>query len=303
MPVEKCKLKIDENQHEIEVRGTPMFPCGGYVSNISKHLTGDIPWHWHEEIEVIVVQSGAMRARLNGTDFALRAGDGAFVNANMLHAMQVVGDAECTLHSLVFHPSLISGAAESVFQQRYVRPLLACCALPGIPLCGKAGWQQQAVQCIREAYEAYATEQFGYELIVRERLSHMWYLILLNHRAVLAQEDQRVYPDTVRIKIMLGFLHQHYAEPMNLQRIAKAASISERECLRCFQKTIGMSPMQYALKYRISVAARLLANTHMPITEVCGQTGFDDPSYFSKIFKRWMRHTPTMYRKLQQNCP
>lgn len=65
-------------------------------------------------------------------------------------------------------------------------------------------------------------------------------------------------------------------------------------------KNIRITPIQYLLKYRISVAARLLENTDISITEICNRVGFDNPSYFSKIFKRFMRFTPSDYRKQQK---
>lgn len=294
MPIQTCKLILDTGRRELEVRGTPMFPCGGY------NVTGDIPWHWHEEIEVVVVRSGTLHVSLTGMDFTLQKGEGAFINSNVLHSIQIVGDAGCTYNSFVFHANLISGATESVFEQRYVRPLLGCDILPGVTFYCEIEWQRQAVQCIREAYEAYDMEDFGYELLVRENLSHMWYLIVKNMQSVMEQQNQSESQDTVRIKVMLDFLHQHYTEPLELQQIAAAASISERECLRCFQKNIGMAPIQYLLKYRVSVSARLLADTDAPITEICNQIGFDSPSYFSKIFKRFMCSTPTIYRKRQR---
>lgn len=293
--IQTCKLIIDTNRHELEVRGTPMFPCGGY------NVTVDIPWHWHEEIEVVVVSSGTAHVSLTGMDFTLQKGEGVFINSNVLHSIQSVGDAGCTLNSFVFHAKLISGAPESVFEQRYVRPLLDCVILSGVTFYCEIEWQRQAVQCIREAYEAYDMEDYGYELLVREKLSHMWYLIVKNMQSVLEQQHRSESQDTVRIKGMLDFLHQHYTEPLELQQIAAAVSISERECLRCFQKNIGMAPIQYLLKYRVSVSARLLADTDAPITEICNQIGFDSPSYFSKIFKRFMCSTPTVYRKRRRN--
>ena len=96
---------------------------------------------------------------------------------------------------------------------------------------------------------------------------------------------------------MLDFIHTHFAESLDVSQIAHSANLSQRECLRCFQKTIGIPPIQYLLKYRISVAARLLTSSDMPITTICNDTGFDSPSYFSKLFKRWMGCTPTSYRK------
>jgi AraC-like DNA-binding protein len=297
MPIQTCKLILDTGRRELEVRGTPIFPCGGYFSDIRNNVTGDIPWHWHEEIEVVVVRSGALHVSLTGMDFTLQKGEGAFINSNVLHSAQIIGDAGCTLDSFVFHVNLIAGATESVFEQRYVRPLLECDVLPGIPFYFGTEWQCQAVQCIQEAYEVFGTEIFGYELLVREKLSHMWYLIVKNMQSILKQQNRSESQDTVRIKVMLDFLHQHYAEPLELQQIAAAASISERECLRCFKKNIGMAPIQYLLKYRVSVSARLLVDTDAPITEICNQIGFDSSSYFSKIFKRFMCFTPTAYRK------
>ncbi|KEI77785.1 AraC family transcriptional regulator [Clostridium botulinum A2 117] len=300
MSIETCKLILDTDQHELQVQGTPMFPCACYFSDISDNVTGDIPWHWHEEIEVVVVSSGAMNMSLNGVNFTLKKGEGALINSNVLHSMQIVGEAGCILNSFVFHPSLISGAAESVFEQRYVRPILGCDTLPGIPFHCGIEWQHQAVHCIQEAYKAYSKEEFGYELIVREKLSHMWYLIVKNMVSVLKNQNYNENHNIIRIKAMLDFLHHHYEEPLELQQIAAVVNISERECLRCFQKNIRITPIQYLLKYRISVAARLLENTDISITEICNRVGFDNPSYFSKIFKRFMRFTPSDYRKQQK---
>lgn len=61
---------------------------------------------------------------------------------------------------------------QKVFFQRYVRPLLKCDTLPGVPFYCGIEWQRQAVHCIQEAYEYYKEEEFAYELIVREKLSH-----------------------------------------------------------------------------------------------------------------------------------
>jgi len=69
------------------------------------------------------------------------------------------------------------------------------------------------------------------------------------------------------------------------------------ECLRCFKKTIGISPMQYLLKHRITVAARLLVESHLNITEIGDLSGFENPSHFARTFKHVMSCTPSEYRK------
>lgn len=90
---------------------------------------------------------------------------------------------------------------------------------------------------------------------------------------------------------------KNYSEDISLADIAKEAFIGEREALRCFARTIGISPIEYLLKYRIYTAAEMLRNSEQPIAEICLQTGFNSPSYFSKVFCRMLGTTPREYRK------
>lgn len=164
-----------------------------------------------------------------------------------------------------------------------MRPLLDCNILPGVPFYCEIEWQCQAVQCIREATEIYDLKNFGYELLMREKLSRMWYLIVKNMQSLLEQQNRSESQDTVRINAMLDFLHQHYAEPLKLQQVAATANISKRECLRCFQKTIRMTPIQYLLTYRVSVSARLLTDTDAPSQKFAIRLVLTAPAIFPRF--------------------
>lgn len=295
MPVKPCPLTIDHHNRETANRGTPMFPCGGYVTTVDEGLCQDIPWHWHDEVEVLVVRSGALSLQLIGRQVEIRAGEGAFINAGVLQAARAAGGA-CELNSLVFHPGLVAGAAQGAVEQRYVRPLLECCALPVIPLKAGNRWQQGAVGDIRGAFEALEAGAYGHELLVREKLSHLWFLLVQNHEDLLSQSSSAGV-DAQRMKEMLGFVHQSFAQAITLADISNAAAISERECLRCFKRAIRQTPMKYLLAHRISAAANLLKTTTLSITEIGQRCGFESPSYFSMSFKKAMDMTPKEYRQ------
>ena len=299
MPVKPCPLSIDANHREIENRGTPMFPCGGYTLEIGHPIYQGIPWHWHDEAEVLTVNRGALTLELMNRRYQIQQGEGAFINAGVLHSATALGERRCEVQSLVFHPSLIAGAAGSSVEQRYVRPLLECCEMPGVPLKNDVLWQDEAVQSIRDAFDLYGSESFGYEFQVREKLSHIWFLIVNHHQNLLSRQTPGNM-DVSRLKDMLSFIHEHCAEPITLSDIAKAAAIGQRECLRCFKRTIGQTPMNYLLKHRISSAAGLLEKTDLSITEICRHSGFESPSYFSFTFKKLVEMTPKEYRRLHQ---
>ena len=299
MPVQKHrrKLNIDINGHETEVRGNTMFPCSAYWWDLTNPLFDEIPWHWHEEIEVLFVKAGTLRLRINDNTLLLKKGEGFFINSNVVHSIRTASHEVSTLNSLVFNADILSGPSESVFAHNFVRPLMHCHELPFIFFRPDTEWMRTASKCINDAYVAYDEEEFGYELVVREKMSHMLYQIITNNRKTITMQLKSEDRDIIRLKTMMSYIHQNYPDKISLKQIAAVANISERECLRCFNKTIGISPVQYLLKYRLSVASNLLEDTDLTMTEICGKTGFDNSSHFSRAFKSNMNCTPSEYRK------
>ena len=297
MNVFTCKLLLDTNRKELIEHGTTLFPCARYHCDLHEFYNDEIPWHWHDEIEIMLVESGIMKLQLNSKTYELNPGEGVFINSNVLHSATVTDMTRCKINSFVFHTKLLSGSMEAIFSQRFIKPLTNCNSLSGIVLDGSKEWHEEVLQSIRNAFHAYDEGEYCYELLVREHLSHMWYLLMQNNKPYIDRDKMNFRQETIRIKEMLNYIHLHCGEAVTISQIAKSANISERECLRCFQKTIGCAPIQYLLKYRISVAAQLLSTSEMPIVKICDETGFDSPSYFAKLFKRYMGCSPTVYRK------
>lgn len=297
MMVDGREIKVSGGQHENKQHGTPMFPCGGYITRVGDHLAEAIPWHWHEEIEVLAVHSGSIRLDTPTRSILLHEGEAAFINSSVLQSGISTGKGFCVLHSFVFDPQLIFGALESDIEQRYVRPLLQCPGLDLIHFQQEKPWHREATQCIEEGFVAYQAGEFGYELAVREQLSRLWFLIVTHHQWELAQHRTSRNTETLRVKEMLGYIHAHYMEPLRLRDIADAAAISDRECLRCFNKVLGVTPMKYLLAHRISVAVGLLSDPEGNITEIGRLSGFESPSYFALKFKDFTGMTPSEYRR------
>ena len=303
MPIERyqSELFVDENGYETVARGNPMFPCGAYWWDLADPKRDEVPWHWHEEVEVLIVKSGSLQLRINDKHHILHEGEGAYINSNIIHSIRAEGESISTLNSLVFSADILCGSAESVFNQRYVRPLLDCKALPFLPLRQDFEWEKNAAQNIMDAYNAYNDEKYGYELVVREKLTSMLHLIVTNNRHIIKEQYTSEDAEIVRLKTMIRHIQQNFTEKVKLQEIAAAANISERECLRCFKRTIGVSPIQYLLKYRVSIASQLLAESDFTVTEISDKTGFDNPSHFARTFKSLMARSPSEYRKEQQS--
>ena len=291
MQIEACVFNVDHTHRELKPHGTPDFPCGGYETPYTSAPGGGMRWHWHEDMEFLYVCEGTIGLRVPGRTLLLKAGDCAAVNANVLHAGETGG--HCRLRALVFDPALIAGGADTAFARRYIRPLTACAAFDACTFPGEG----EAQAAFARAFEAMSTGAMGYEFTVRAALSSLC-LALCRRFVPEGQADATPGQDGGRLRAMMAFIHENYARPIQLCEVARAANVSPRECLRCFQRGIQTPPMQYLLKYRVLRGAEMLrACPADTVAQVAAACGFDSPSNFSKNFRRFYGLAPKDYRR------
>lgn len=291
MGLQKCGLNISSNQKELQPHGTLEFPCAAYESSHENKEADAIPWHWHDELEMVYVREGIIKLQIPTREYHLKTGELAILNTNQLH--YAIGSPYGELCSIVFSPFLLTGNSSTAFYLKYIKPLLSCANFTVLKETG-----QKEIRAFQDAFDALKRDSFGYEFIVREQLSKIMLSCFQKLEGQLYKKDNEKSADTVRVTKMMEFIHGHYMENITLKSISQSADLGERECLRCFKRTIGESPVQYLLKYRLmQSASMLLAKPFGDIAEIASSCGFDYPSYYSKQFKRFYQCTPKDYRR------
>lgn len=89
----------------------------------------------------------------------------------------------------------------------------------------------------------------------------------------------------------------NYQEPAPVAAMAQLTGLSERALTRRFKLVTGMSPLAYVQTIRIEEAKQMLEASSMPIEAIAEELGYEDASFFSRLFKREVRLTPAQYRR------
>lgn len=93
------------------------------------------------------------------------------------------------------------------------------------------------------------------------------------------------------------YFNEHYNENINIDEYAQSNHVSVSWFIRNFKHCTGSTPMQYILSKRIYNAEILLQNSSYNLTEIADIIGYDNPLYFSRIFKKVKGISPSEYRK------
>jgi len=100
----------------------------------------------------------------------------------------------------------------------------------------------------------------------------------------------------VHLRHARDHVDRHFAEPLDLDRIAAVAGVSKYHFIRCFRMTYGETPMRYLTRRRIERAQDLLRAANLTVTEICMVVGFSSLGSFSAKFSQLVGESPTAYR-------
>jgi AraC-like DNA-binding protein len=95
----------------------------------------------------------------------------------------------------------------------------------------------------------------------------------------------------------LRYFNEHYAEKISLDSAAAAVHLSPSYFSRLFKAEMKMNFSTYLSSLRVEKSKRLLSDRSIPLVEVAGRAGFDDQSYFTKVFKKTTGLSPGTYRE------
>lgn len=128
------------------------------------------------------------------------------------------------------------------------------------------------------------------------------YLIFCNlyEGEYICETDSKKKVSSDAVQELVEWIDAHYYEPVSLKQLSTLAHINEKYLCRVFREYTGHTPIEYINVIRVekSAEAMLLGRT---ITDAAFDNGFNDLSYFSKTFRKYMACSPREYAKRQKS--
>lgn len=120
-------------------------------------------------------------------------------------------------------------------------------------------------------------------------------LIAIHRQLTLDRRIRNIYLDT-EMETALQYFNDNYNTEINIEEYAASRGMSVSWFIRVFKQYVNTTPMQYIVSIRIANAQILLETTNYNVTEIGSIVGYDNPLYFSRIFKKQKGISPSEYR-------
>ena len=113
-------------------------------------------------------------------------------------------------------------------------------------------------------------------------------------RAIRDQKEER--SNSAAKKAML-YIQENYSKDISLDDVSGLVNISPYYFSKLFKQETGKNFIEYLTEIRLKNARELLQDSRLSIKEICAQSGYSDPNYFSRIFKKYEGVTPSEFRE------
>ena len=285
---------------EKEKHGTAQFPVG--LHKLEYPADTDVMFyvHWHQEFEFLVLTEGKVLFTIEDRKYVMNPGDIVFINSNYLHMSKNICGGVCTFYAIDFSYHVLNEDIHSIFSKKFIRPILNDkYVFPEfMPVSEDEDkcWQKDIRNYLHEIGECPEHELEPFELMIRSRILAIW--DILDKNCVRAQKDNDIESRySERLEPVISYIKENYAYEITLGELAAILPMSEGQFSRVFKQTMKLSPIQYLMRYRILQSCKLLQDTEKKIGEIANLSGFNNISYFNRVFLNTIGCTPKEYRE------
>lgn len=283
-----------ENTQEIKTHGNLNFPFNIYPCSIPLDFES-VPPHWHTDTEIIYIKKGSGIITVDLIPYHVQAGDIIFIAPGQLHSIESVNSSIMEYENIIFQLSMLMSPGEDLCSELFLTPLLHNRINLTVHISKELSFYEKCAHCLDKIDKLSGYGDALSMLGIKGKLFELLHLLLCQCHTASPTPPHHKSLDTV--KVILKHIETHYHKPLSVQDMAQLCGFSCSHFMKFFKQHMGNSFTSYLNDYRLTMAARMLSASSDTIVRIAEDTGFENLSYFNRMFKRKYHMTPTQYRK------
>ncbi|MBR4208907.1 MAG: helix-turn-helix domain-containing protein [Lachnospiraceae bacterium] len=271
--------------------------AAGKQIDIRKHTRFvSFPPHTHDYVEVLYMCTGSTHHKIGGQEVLVQAGELLFLNQHAVQEIEAAGEDDIGINFLIL-PSffdqslLLMGNAQSP-----LRDFIIGCLTDADPASHYLHFKVSDVLPIQNLVENLIWTLMNREpnrRSIQQMTMGLLFLELINHAS---SAEIHTSPDRRWTLSVLDYIESHYADA-ELSALAEDLHYDVSWLSREIRRTTGKTFTELVQTKRLSQASYLLENTRMPVSEIANAVGYENISYFHRLFSREFHMTPNAFRK------
>lgn len=277
--------------NEIVQYNNPDLSLHIYKTSTGRHIPYQGHWHFHKELEILVILEGSMELVIQNHVYQLSAGD-VFI----IGPMEVHLDQNLDVHYIVFQFDV------NKFFEPDLAPFVHSLLNPHM-LLSKLNYifdehehvRQEVMNLVMDIHHESQQRLRGYEVAITIKVKQILLTILRHdHKRVL---DQYSSLEIQRLQPVLQYISTHVAEEISVEHCCTLLNLNYYYFLKLFKKTLGITFIEYIQHERIKRAERILLTEQLSIEETAERSGFQNMGHFYKTFQKFHECTPSTFKK------
>ena len=281
-----------ENLYERKSHVSPQFPYNTYLCSIPLDFTL-VPAHWHNDVELIVIKKGTGTISVDMEPQTVSAGDIILVRPGQIHSISQHDNDAMEYENILFRPDLLYSQNTDLrtleYFDLYFNPEYD---LPW-HIDHSNSSHKELAECINAIDTLCSERPRYYELSVKAYLFQFFYLLFSGQKTPVYSTGRKSLD---KVKQMIAYIEENYMEPITVQSAADYMGFSNSHFMKFFKQNMHTTFTSYLNHYRLTIAGRLLLTTDDNILVISEKTGFNNLSYFNRLFKQYFHMTPREYR-------
>ena len=248
--------------------------------------------HYHNAFEIVYVQSGSGQFIVNGSVYPLCENEILIINPNETHSGK--GNEHSVFYSIVFHQRLFQCMEYSDDYKVRILPLLS-----GQKLLSNGPSKSNLISDIPALIERFLASVQKPDLYSCGILLELFSEILDRHESIplISTAQQQKNRNILQA---IDYIQHNLINKISSAEVANALNLELCYFCRSFKKQTSYTVLDYIKLLRIHKACLLLKDAKQSIASIASECGYDNISYFNKIFKEQMHKTPSEYRNGKQ---